>query len=108
MSILRCFSDSNSVTELKNDFDEAGMQVERSPLHFSTIPTEYVEIILPLATGVIGVLAAFIKRGKKFRIEYFESGQVKTIDSANMRPEEVVSALKKLEQQRSGTTAPES
>ncbi|MCS4316619.1 hypothetical protein M2407_000918 [Serratia sp. BIGb0234] len=101
MSILRCFSDSNSVTELKNDFDGAGVQVERSSLHFSTIHTEYVEIILPLATGVIGVLVAFIKRGKKFRVEYFENGQIKMVDSSNTSPEEIASVLEKLSEQRS-------
>ncbi|MER2980873.1 hypothetical protein [Serratia bockelmannii] len=101
MAILRFFSDSKTVTELKVDCDNAGLQVQRSPLHFSISPTEFVQFTLPLATAAIGVLVAYIKRGKKIRIEYFENGHVKSIDTANATPEDITKALEALSQHRS-------
>ncbi|HGE8303298.1 hypothetical protein [Serratia nevei] len=98
MTILRFFSDSKTVSELKLDCDNAGLKVERSPLHFSVLLTEYVQFALPLATGAIGVLVAYIKRGKRIRIEYFENGQVKSVDTANASPEDITKALEALAQ----------
>ncbi|HEJ9057252.1 TPA: hypothetical protein SML50_001513 [Serratia fonticola] len=98
MSKLRCFSDGKTVTEIKVDCDSSGLQARRSPMSFSISPTEYVEFALPIATGVIGVLVAYIKRGKKLRIDYYENGKIKTVDSANTSHSDIEKVLEKLSQ----------
>ncbi len=64
-------------------------------MHFAISPTEYIQVALPLAMPMIGLIVAFIKRNKKLRIDYFENGQVKTIDT-NRSIDEIEKALKML------------
>lgn len=99
--MLRFFSDGQTVTELKADCDNSGLEAWRSPRHFSIGSTEFVEFALPLATTAIGILVAYIKRGKKIRIEYFENGHVKSIDTANASPDDITKTLNALSQHRS-------
>ncbi len=68
---------------------------------FGAGTTEYLNIVLPLATAafgaIAGVFSAYLQRGKKLRV-VFDDGKVKELDATNYAPDELVSAVQKIKE----------
>lgn len=66
---------------------------------FGTGTTEYLNILLPVATAAIGavagVLAAYLKKDKKLRV-VLDDRKLKEIDASNYKPEELIAAIQKI------------
>lgn len=88
------------VADLSKELDQAGIKYERGPMCFSPGATEYLNALIPLATGSLpvlaGILIAYIKRGKKIQITYHDNGRLKSVDAANYSSEELAEVLNKV------------
>ncbi|QCE22711.1 hypothetical protein FAI36_07540 [Enterobacter bugandensis] len=101
ISKIHCRASGRNIADLAKELDTAAVSYQRGPMCFGVGTTEYINIILPVATAAIGavagVLAAYLKKDKKLRI-VLEEGKVKEIDSSNYKQEELIAAIQKIKQ----------
>lgn len=96
---IHCRARWNIIDEIKVELDKLGQENERGPLCYSVGNLEYINIVLPIATtligGVVGVIVSFVNRGKKVRI-VFDGEKIKEIDASNLNPDEIVATIQKI------------
>lgn len=74
------------------ELNAAGYETERGPICLSVGTIEYLNVILNGSGGVaglIGIIVAYVKRGKKFSVT-LEAGEVIKIDSTNASADELL------------------
>lgn len=98
---IHCRSSGKNIEALAKDLDTVTVSYQRGPICFSAGTTEYLNILVPIATAGIGAIAAilgsYLKRDKKIRL-VFENGEVKELDSTNYKPDELVEAVRKIKE----------
>jgi hypothetical protein len=98
---IHCRASGKNIHDLAKELDTAGVPYQRGPICFSAGSTEFLNILLPVASASIGaisaILAAYLKRDKKLRI-VFEDGKIQELDSSNYKPDELLEAVKKIKE----------
>lgn len=101
ISKIHCRASGRNIAGLAKELDTAAIAYQRGPMCFGAGTTEYLNIVLPLATAAIGAVAgvfgAYLQRGKKLRV-VFDDGKVKELDATNYTPDELVSAVQKIKE----------
>lgn len=101
ISKIHCRASGRNIAGLAKELDTADIAYQRGPMCFGADTTEYLNIVLPLATAVFGavagVLGAYLQRGKKLRV-VFDDGKVKELDATNYNHDELVSAVQKIKE----------
>ncbi|WP_241586444.1 hypothetical protein [Rosenbergiella epipactidis] len=101
ISKIHCRASGRNIAGLAKELDTADITYQRGPMCFGAGTTEYLNIVLPLATAafgaIAGVFSAYLQRGKKLRV-VFDDGKVKELDATNYAPDELVSAVQKIKE----------
>lgn len=98
---IHCRASGRNIADLAKDLDGASVEYQRGPMCFGAGTTEYLVIILPVATAIVGaiagVLGAYLQRGKKLRV-VFDDGKIKEIDYSNFKTDELVEAISRIKE----------
>lgn len=102
IGFLRCQAPGRAITALDDELKASGLISHRGPKFFSAGGSEWTDIIIPLASGAIGavaaILVAHIKKDNRLKIKFNENGTVQEIDAPSK--EDLIEIMERLNQQR--------
>ncbi|MFD3230666.1 hypothetical protein [Rahnella aceris] len=101
ISRIHCRASGRNIADLAKELDTEKVAYQRGPICFGAGSTEFLNILVPVATAgiaaIAAILGAYLKRDKKLRI-VFEDGKIQELDSSNYNPDELMEAVKKIKE----------